>query len=88
MTKYRKKAVNAMRAGKEVPQKPPAIIMPRQHLPQAEGDPRKRIQEQTAGTTEGYLLDEPCYVHFVKKEARRMAFPNHGAVVFAPLHLR
>ena len=55
--KYRKKALKAMKTGKDAPPKPPAIVLPPQHLPEPSGPVRERIAKQPPGTTQAYLME-------------------------------
>jgi len=62
MVKYRKKAMKAMKTGKEPPPKPPQIALPPQNIPLPDGDPRVRMARQPPGSTQAYWLRDPCYV--------------------------
>jgi len=63
MMGYRKKVLKAQKQGKDPPPKPAAIIPP----PPPPEDPRPLAQQmatQKPGSTQAYLMEEPCYVRF------------------------
>ena len=63
MMAYQKKVAKAEKKGAPKPPKPGAIIPP-PPPPEDTRDVATRMATQKAGTTQAYLLEDPCYVNF------------------------